>query len=188
MSMNEEKEIKEEIIYDIDKRLSENSITEDEIDELVEQSHKTILESKIEQATKENKEEIKELRQKVDALQNPSITEESFHKGEDAVLIKQAQDKSKKRKKIGKIAIITCIIGIVVFISTFIVRFCLDDAKGFGFLVDLLNNNQGLIEVIGLIIAIIGGLVRLLISYCDFFTVDEKKIEEHLRKKYEKKG
>lgn len=114
IGLSEEREIKEQIIFDIRDRLYDSKVSIEDPIAFVEESHKTILQAKIEEAKAESDakhskqmqdaidkaEERHRYEREVDKIGNAQkkieAKEESFTSGQEDIIRKQARDIVKK--------------------------------------------------------------------------------------------
>ena len=147
IELNENREIKEQIIFDIKDRLSNPQITVEDPIAFVEESHETILQSKVAEVRAESDahhskqmkdaldkaEEKHRLEREQDELGNAktilSAKEESFTSGQDDIIKKQALEIVKRHK--GMLITFWSIVGlgILIFLATFILSYFVGDKE-----------------------------------------------------------
>lgn len=187
MNLNEENEIKEEIIYDIERKLSEANVADENIEEIVEESHKTILESRIAAIESKHNEEMDLLKQKIESMQNVSDEKKEFSKGQEDIIEKQAEKIVRRRKIISCIGLSLLIIGIILIVSLCVIKYVTKDSAEINGFIKWCNDNQGLISILIAVIGIIGGSTNTIIAKMDMFTTDIEKVKKRLRDKYKAK-
>lgn len=183
MNLNEEREIKEEIIYDIEEKLNNTNVSYDNIEELVEESHNTILASKIKEIEEKHSSQIDELKQQIKEVNESKETKDNFLLGQSDIINRQAKKIVKRRKKIAIIGWSMILIGIIVFVIMIGGNILYGDKKVSIFM-NWLNDNQGILAILGLILEVIGCGIKCIIGKTDIFSTDIEKVEEKLREKY----
>lgn len=184
MNLNEENEIKEEIIYDIERKLSETNAVDENIEGIVEESHKTILESRIAAIESKHNDEIELLKQKIEFMQNVSDGNEEFSKGQEDIIDKQAKKIVRRRKIISCICFSLFIVGIIIIASLCIIKYVTKDCEEINGFVKWCNDNQGIISILIVVIEIIGASIKAKTEKMDMFSLDIEIVKKWLRDKY----
>ena len=205
IELNEEREIKEQIIFDIRDRLYDPQVTIEDPIAFVEESHKTILQSKIDEATAEsdiqhliqmqNAIEKTEARHRTereqDKLENTQkikeVTKESFASGQDNIIKQQAQSIINRNK--GIIIAFWCIIGIGISICliTFVTSWFVGDKQISNEVIKWLDNNSKAITIISGLSSALLTVIRIIFKLTNVLSTEEKYIIEKLNKKYKRK-
>lgn len=184
MNLNEENEIKEEIVYDIERKLTEANVVNENIEEIVEESHKTILESRIAAIESRHNEEIDLLKQKIESMQNVSDENKEFSKGQENIIEKQAEKIVRRRQIISCIGLSLFIIGIILIVLLYVIKYETKDSVRINGFIKWCNDNQGLINILITVIGIIGGSTKTIIAKMDMFSTNVEKVKKRLRDKY----
>lgn len=205
IELNEDHEIKEQIIFDIRERLSDPQVTVEDPIAFVEESHETIIQSRVAEVRAESDarhskqmkdaldeaEEKHRLEREQDELGNAqkiqSAKEDSFTSGQDDIIKKQAQGIVKRHKGIlitfwGIVGL-----GILIFLATFILSYFVGDKEISIEIIKWLDENSKAIKVISgsgsALFTVIGIILRL----TKVLSTNEDYIIKKLNNKYNRK-
>lgn len=211
MELDEPTRIKEEIIYDIQKRLEkmDESSIENPI-EFAEESHRYVVTREVEEATKKAEEKCNaESEFKINSLkeqyekQNLSDKETSrqegfdegqakgyadgekhgFDKGQLDIIKKEAAAKAKRNKRIQVVSIILFILGCVVLIGTLIIMI-IPSGKDDSEIIKWINNNDGVLTVISILFSALFGAIATLTKVTTVLSTDKERIMDDMKEKH----
>lgn len=203
LDLNEDREIKEQIIFDIKNRLSDPQISIENPIAFVEESHQTILQSRIEQElsksqAKHDKEMLEIVAASDKKLQSElkktelesakkieSVQTESYNKGRDEIISKQANKIAKRNNGIIIAFWIIFCITVLIFISTFIIDWTLGDKEITNKIIKWYNDNETAIKIVSSSCSVLIFGINIVLSKTKILTSDASYIFEKLRKKYE---
>ena len=205
IELNEDREIKEQIIFDIKDRLSDPQVTVEDPIAFVEESHETILQSRIVEVKAESDarhskqmkdaldeaEEKHRLEREQDELGNAqkiqSAKEESFTSGQDDIIKKQAQGIIKRHKVI--LLTFWGIVGlsILIFLVTFILSYFVGDKEISNEIIKWLDENSKAIEVISGSGSVLFTVTGIILGLTNVFSTNEEHIVKKLKNKYNRK-
>lgn len=205
IEMNEEHEIKEQIIFDIKDRLSEPQVTIEDPIAFVEKSHETILQAKIAEVKAES--DARHSKQMKDALDEAeekhrlereknelgnvqkikTAQEESFTSGQDDIIKKQAQSIINRHKGIA--IAFWCIVGlgILICLVTFIISYFVGDKEISNEIIKWLNDNSEAIKVISGLSSTLLTVIGIILRLTNAFSTNEEYIIKKLNNKYTRK-
>lgn len=198
MSLSETAEIKEEIIYDIEARLS--SVGEDTIDDpkgFAEKSYQSVIDKKVKKAKEETVHEYEgKLDKQKRAYDSDNERKESERKkqrtAEDAKLKADAQDelldgiaesKAKWHKGIRITALVLfigCVLGLIVSIILALIVY----NNTSNVFLEWFKDNEVIVFVLFSLFGALSAAVRILIKKTHFLTTDKEHIKKKLKKKY----
>lgn len=187
MNLNEEVSIKEEIIFDIEKRLSSVNNTVDDPISFAKESHRTITQLKVSEAKQEAENNYKELLHKQieeSREQNEKNKKELFSQGQSDIIYKHAERIAKRNRRIYIILLIVLIIGMVALISSIIFPLFINVDDQSAVLLDFIDKYANtftiIFSIVDFIILAFGALAKL----TGFLSVDVDSIQKKLKKNY----
>lgn len=193
LGLNEEKEIKEKIIFDIKERLCDSEATIEDPYAFVEESHQTILKTQINEAlAKANAEHAKN----VESIESKAKDEydeklecaekEKFSEGQEDIIQKQADGIVLKNKRI--IGAFWSFIGIsvLVLLVTIVMGLVVKENQVTNTVIKWVDNNSGAICIISGLWTVLLYAVKAILSLTKIITIDNDEVIKKLRKKYNK--
>lgn len=199
IDLNEEREIKEQIIFDIRDRLSDPQVTIEDPIAFVDESHETILQSKIKEVRAES--DAQHSRQMRDAMDEAearhrseraqdelgnaqkikAAKEESFTSGQEDIIQKQAKHIAKRNRTIKNIFWGAVVVGALVFLAAFVLSWFAGDKQISNGVIKWMDENAKAI-------AIVSGSLSLLLTainkLSNVFSIDEEYLVKKLKSKY----
>lgn len=204
LNLDESQDLKEEIIFDISERLSDVHTVVDDPETFAEESHQTILQSKItetlEKANNSYFQEIEKLKientleteAKINSLKeshkkNLDIAiETSFEEGKNSIINMQAEKIANRNKCIVVIFWISIVVSVFVFIFALIFKLTKGSFKLDGAFVDWCTKNETLITSISVLYSIISIAIEKILKYTGILSTDIEVVKQKLIKKYGK--
>lgn len=192
VALNESAEIKEEMIYDINERLSNGNLDITDIESFVEESHVTITERKVSEALAENEKghakfriEAKETIESTRQAGYKKGKEEGYNQGIQEIIEKQAKMIVKRNKIIRISAIIGALIAAVVFLIELLFWLIKIPNAGNKLLL-FMDSNPTLSTLISFVVTVILSLVSYLHKQVDFLSLDIHRVINRLQQKFTK--
>lgn len=201
LRMEESSQIKEEIIFDIDRRLAEDTSDIEDIEAYVEESHTRITEGKVKEAvaTVENRHSVekealitsveKEAQQKHDAGYKKG-KDEGFSTGVENGITRVIQQNAKsivsRNRFIRVFAIVISIVSILAFIVILILAIFTDKIEAASSLLKLLNENATIFSFATFMLSALALLVTQLNKHVEILSLNVTVVECKLKKRYEK--
>ena len=213
LEMDEEKDIKESIIFDIEARLKENNADIEDPVLFAEESHKTIIEKKLEERTQELKSEheadIKKMKQKAQAenetrieeiknrntLEINKAKEKGFLSGQEDIINKQAEKIVKRNRII--IGIGMCVALLLIMCTVMSIAILLlkdiDILKTLPRwmpnwmtidLIDWFEEHAGIFACIDGLLAAALYIIKWGLQNIGFLLTEKDKVKERLKKRY----
>lgn len=186
LSINETKEIKEEIIFDINQRLENSQTKIEDAQSFVETSLANVIDNKVHQAVKENtnmyEEKINDLEKSVFKNNDKAIVEskkEGFDEGFQQAIYLQANKKATTHKVIRIVTIIIAVISILSLIALLIINSIVGD-KTTSQILSYIDENQTLFNFIAGGLSTIGILLSALFKVVNFLPTDVNLIYDKL--------
>lgn len=197
LTIDESVEIKEEIIFDIKRRLSEDSSDIADVEAFVKESHFKITEEKIQKAVSDlEKQHLAEkealhvsIRQQAQHERYAGYEEgkkEGVENGANQVIDIQAEN-IVLRNKCYRIGFIIIEFGLLVVSLVFIYLSVKGNTKFFPTELKFLNENPVICSIISGVFSIMLILISTLKKYIDPFPIDTDKVKKKLKNHYEKK-
>lgn len=183
LELDEKANFKEELIYRIDKKLREENLHIENVDEFIEKEHKSLTDEKVSIATKdvENQKEIEIDRIKKESQENQEYSFNQGHfEGQNEIYDRQT-NKIVKRNKIIRIIIKWFFIISLVVLTGLLVLVLFDAKLNQKF--QNFNNNAFIVE---LLINCVSTILQILCSSPKFFSIDDKIIKDKVIKKLSK--
>ncbi len=197
LELNEDRDIKEEIIFDIESRLQSDNITIENPIEFVDESHKTVLQEKLDQSDIKHKEEIDILRKETEKLhkdelkkiyrehdkEKKDVHSQGYSEGRDSVISSRASEIARRNE-----CIIICfnifffifVAGVIFVFATFVFK----DKEFVKKLPEWYQDYSVIIGIFNFLISILIKIAEKIIKTRGFLSVDEDKIIQKLKKKY----
>lgn len=205
LELNEEREMKEQIIFDIKSRLSNPQITIEDPIAFAEESHQTILQSRIEAVKTESdtqhsiqmKDALDEAEERhrsewqkaeLDNAQKISVAKEaSFTSGQEDIIKKQARKIVKRNTGIS--IALWCIVGFLIFIllSTFVFNLIIGDKQISNEVIKWVDDNSTAIYIVSALSPIFLTVVKAILRLTKVLSKDEDYVFEKLKSKYNRK-
>lgn len=205
IELNEDREIKEQIVFDIKDRLSDPQVTVEDPIAFVEESHETILQSRVAEVRAESDarhskqmrdaldeaEEKHRLEREQDELGNAqkiqSAKEESFTSGQDDIIKKQAESIINRHRGIA--IAFWCIVGLglLICLATFIFSWFVGDKEISNEVIKWLDENAEAIKVISFLSSALFTVVSIIFKLTNVLSTNEKYIIKKLNSKYNRK-
>ena len=202
IELDEDHEIKEQIIYDIRDRLSDPQATVEDPIAFVEESHETIIQSRVAEVKAESDarhskqmkdaldeaEEKHRLEREQDELGNAqkiqSAKEESFASGQDDIIKKQTQGIVKRHK--GALIAFWSIVGlgILTCLATFILSYFVGDKEISNEVIKWLDENSKAIKVISGLGSALFTVIGIILRLTNALSISEEYITKKLKNKY----
>lgn len=205
IGLNEEREIKERIIFDIRDRLYDSQVTIEDPIAFVEESHKTILQTKIEEAKAES--DAQHLKQMQDAMDKAEAKhrsererdiignaekireakKESFTSGQEDIIKKQAMDIVKRNTAI--IIVFWCVVGfgILVCLATFVFSWLVGNREISNEAIKWANENSDAIKIASFLSSAFLTVIQIILGLAKVLSRDEEHIIKKLKNKYKEK-
>lgn len=198
LTLNEESEIKEQIVFDIENRLLSIETDIDDPIAFAEESHLTILQENLlkqkeslEKEGSQNLENIKEQmakesKTKINQLEKEKeeIAKSKFLEGQKNIINNEALQIQKRNKNIIKAFSIVVSIGLMVCLIAFLLLLFIKKTVSSQFTI-WYNKNAGTIQIISFIVAALSFTLRLSLKNLKILETDLEKIENKLAEKYE---
>lgn len=198
LTLNEESEIKEQIVFDIENRLLSIETDIDDPIAFAEESHLTILQENLlkqkeslEKEGSQNLENIKEQmakesKTKINQLEKEKeeIAKSKFLEGQKNIINNEALQIQKRNKNIIKAFSIVVSIGLMVCLIAFLLLLFTKKTVSSQFTI-WYNKNAGTIQIISFIVAALSFTLRLSLKNLKILETDLEKIENKLAEKYE---
>ena len=205
IELNEDHEIKEQIIFDIRDRLSDPQVTVEDPIAFVEESHETIIQSRVAEVRAESDarhskqmkdaldeaEEKHRLEREQDELGNAqkiqSAKEESFTSGQDDIIKKQAENIINQHRRIA--IAFWCIVGLglLICLATFIFSWFVGDKEISNEVIKWLDENANAIKVISFLSSALFTVVSIIFKLTNVLSTNEEYIIKKLKNKYIRK-
>ena len=205
IELNEDHEIKEQIIFDIRDRLSDPQVTVEDPIAFVEESHETIIQSRVAEVRAESDarhskqmkdaldeaEEKHRLEREQDELGNAqkiqSAKEESFTSGQDDIIKKQAENIINQHRGIA--IAFWCIVGLglLICLATFIFSWFVGDKEISNEVIKWLDENANAIKVISFLSSALFTVVSIIFKLTNVLSTNEEYIIKKLKNKYIRK-
>lgn len=202
IELNEDREIKEQIIFDIKDRLSDPQVTVEDPIAFVEESHETILQSRVEEVrvesdarhSKQMRDALNEVKEKhrlereQDELGNAqkiqSAKEESFASGQNDIIKKQAENIVSRHR--GIMIAFWCVVGlgILICLATFILSYFVGDKEVSNGVITWLDENSEAIKVISGLSSVLLTVTGIIIRLTNVLSINEEYITKKLKNKY----
>lgn len=196
LELSEPKEIKEEIIYDINSKLSEYNVEdnpEDVVNKSINSVTKRYVNEAVKRANEENDEKFSRFCEDYENQINNKFIEgknsgyELGVKKEKERQIKKETDKILKRNKCIKIILlVVCVLFLLVFLFTLLTWFFRESIDNNSQFMLWVSNNSIALQIIAFIISLIFGLMRIIFSKLDIFSENRDTIHNRVKIKYEK--
>ena len=192
IDLDEPREIREEVLYDIEKRLSNMGETpiEDPIS-FAEESHQSITKQKENEARNSEREladkKYSKLMENHEAgfqAQNKKDKEESFKSGQKKQVFQQAKERAKRNKIIVNILLVITIVFLFVSVCMFVFHFFIIPNANLSQQLSWFNGRDVVIAIIIFILGLIGSAVSFLRKNNKWLMTDENEIYDKLLKKY----
>jgi len=205
IELNEDCEIKEQIIFDIKDRLSDPQATVEDPIAFVEESHKTILQSRVAEVMAESDarhsrqmkaalnevEEKHRLEREQDELGTAqkikTTKEESFTSGQDDIIKKQAENIINQHR--GITIAFWCIVGLglLICLATFIFSWFVGDKEISNEIIKWLDENAKAIKVISFLSSALFTVASIIFKLTNVLSTNEEYIIKKLKSKYIRK-
>ena len=205
IELNEDHEIKEQIIFDIRDRLSDPQVTVDDPIAFVEESHETIIQSRVAEVraesdarhSKQMKDALDEAEEKhrLEREQNElgnaqkikEAKEESFTFGQDDIIKKQAHKIVKRNTRIS--IGFWCIVGACLFIGllTFVFSLLIGDKQISNDVIKWVDDNSKAITIISWFGSALLFAIKSIFKLANIFPTDEQQIIQTLKEEYSQK-
>ena len=196
IDLDEPREIREEVLYDIEKRLS--SMKEEPIENPIsfaEESHQSIVRQKENEARDSERKIADEKYSKLIEdqkagfqAQNEKDKNESFKSGQlsgqKTQIFQQAKERAKRNKIIVNILLVITIFFLVVSVGMFVFHFFIIPNTNLSQQLLWFNGRDVVIAIIIFILGLIGGLASILIKVNKWLLTDEDEMYDKLLKKY----
>lgn len=182
MNIDEDVSIKEEIVYDIESRLNENTSNIEDVKTFVEESHNTILERKMRELDNKHKEEISLLKKEIENIKSDNTYEE----GQDDIINKQAKHIAKRNNIISVVITSVAVIAIIVVLLLIFLNYYAKKGGELNSFMGWCNKNQGVLSLISIIISIFGCLLQSFLNKINILSTDTTYIKNKLKAKYQK--
>lgn len=196
LELSEPKEIKEEIIYDINSKLSEYNI-EDNPEDIVNKSVDSVTKKHVDEAVKKvNEENAAKFSRFYEEYENQKTDkyDEGKNRGyqlgvqkEKERQINKITDKVLRRnKRINIVILVVCVLFLLVFLFTLLTCFFRESIDNNSQFMVWVSNNSIALQIIAFIISLIFGLMRIVFSKLDIFSENRDTIHNRVKVKYEK--
>ena len=205
IELNEDHEIKEQIIFDIRDRLSDPQVTVEDPIAFVEESHETIIQSRVAEVRAESDarhskqmkdaldeaEEKHRLEREQDELGNAqkiqSAKDESFTFGQNDIIKKQAENIINQHRGIA--IAFWCIVGLglLICLATFIFSWFVGDKEISNEVIKWLDENANAIKVISFLSSALFAVVSIIFKLTNVLSTNEEYIIKKLNSKYNRK-
>ena len=202
IELNEDREIKEQIVFDIKDRLSDPQVTVEDPIAFVEESHETILQSRVAEVRAESDarhskqmrdaldeaEEKHRLEREQDELGNAqkiqSAKEESFTSGQDDIIKKQARKIIKRNTRIS--ITFWCFVGIFLFtgLVSFVLSWFVGDKQISNEVIKWVDDNSTAITIASWISSALFFVLKMIFKSANIFSTDEHHIIQTLNEEY----
>ena len=202
IELNEDREIKEQIIFDIKDRLSDPQVTVEDPIAFVEESHETILQSRIDETIAEaDARHSKKMRtvldetearhqlireqDKIDNAQRIKATQkESFTSGQDNIIKKQAKNIINRHRRIMIAFLCVVGLGILICLTTFFFSWFVGDKEISNEVIKWVDDNSKAINVISFLCSALFAVVSLILKLTNVLSTNEEYIINELKIKY----
>ena len=198
LTLNEDSDIKEQIIFDIENRLLSVETNIDDPTAFAEESHQTILQENLlkqkESLERENLQNIENIKEQMASEsktktaqikeENEKSTKEKFSEGQKDIINKEALHIQKRNKNIIKSFSVIASIGLTAFLIAFLLLLFTRKSVSNQFTI-WYNKNAGTIQIISSIIAALFFTLKLSFKNFKILETDLVKIENNLYEKYE---
>lgn len=183
MNIKEDVSVKEEMIYDIVEKLnSSNEI--DNIPQYVEKVHETIIEKRLNDLKNEYDSKIESLTNQLNS-ENKEENRLSYLEGQKDIIAKQAEKIVQKNRRVRMILNVGIIITIILLICTFVFGLIgKKQPQDINNVMQWLNDNQGVLEILLLIISVLLGAISKVLSYLNILSTDVNVVTKRLEKNY----
>ncbi len=202
IELNEEREIKEQIIFDINDRLSDPRVTIENPIAFVEESHETILQSRVAEVvaksdarhSKQMKDALDEAEEKhrLEREQNElgnvqkikEAKEESFTSGQDDIIKKQAEKIVKRNTRIS--IAFWCIVGafLLVGLVAFVFSWLVGDKQISNVIVKWVDDNSKAIAIVSGLSSAFLAVVKSIFKSANVLSTDAEYIIKRLKDEY----
>ena len=202
IGLNEDREIKEQIIFDIKERLYDPQVTIEDPIAFVEESHKTIIQSKIDEVRAESDakhssemqnamdeaESRHRLEKERDTIEHAEkikeIKKESFTSGQEDMIKRQAIDVVKRNTIIS--VVFWCVVGFGLFVCliAFICNWIIGDKEISNEIIKWINDNSDAIKIFSFLGSALVAVIKIILGLTKVLSREEEYIIEKLKRKY----
>lgn len=191
MELDEEVKIKEEVIFDIEKRLSSGDVTIEDSALFAEESHQTITQSRVDEAERQVEDKyVKKLQQQIQESEEQKKEQleegkkEGFSNGQNNIIERQAALIVKRNKAIRIVSLSIFILCLIVLMISIIFTFFINTNCHSIKLLKFFDDHAIVIDILASIIGAIAAAINTLAKMVNFLSVDEEIIKKSLREKY----
>ncbi|MGN0491693.1 hypothetical protein [Ruminococcus sp.] len=196
LELSEPREIKEEIIYDINSKLSEFTV-EDNPEDIVKKSVDSVTKKYVDEAVKKvndaNAERISKLseeyeNQKTDKYDEGKSSgyELGVKEEKERQINKRTNKVVRRNKHINIVLLVVCVLFVLVFLFALLAGLFKDSINNNSQLMMWVSNNSIALQIIASVISVLSGLLKHIFSKIDVFSEKRETIYAREKRKYEK--
>lgn len=181
ISLNESSNYKEELIFNIDKKLREGNIEIDDVDEFVLQEQNSFVKQKVELALKEANEqhnkEINDIKVQSDNIEKSSFSK-GFEAGKEEIYDKEVKRILRRNKLIRNISFVFLILTSLVLLVSLTIIFLNDKFN------DFFKKTADKAVIPDLMATMLSAIIRIVSKKTNIFSLDQDAIKNKIINKY----
>lgn len=181
ISLNESSNYKEELIFNIDKKLREGNIEIDDVDEFVLQEQNSFVKQKVELALKEANEqhnkEINDIKVQSDNIEKSSFSK-GFEAGKEEIYDKEVERILRRNKHIRNISFVFLILTLLVLLVSLTIILFSDKFD------DFFKEKADKAVIPDLMATILSVIIRIVFKKTNIFSLDQDAIKDKIINKY----